>query len=56
MFALPVNSVENDIHMPDVSPLKSVKDELAMPKVTSSIEGEVDMRRKVSPATILLIP
>jgi hypothetical protein len=46
MFSLPVNSVENAVRTPDVSPLKTIKDEL--PKVTTTTEGEVDVRRKVS--------
>lgn len=52
IFALLVNRVENEIHMPDVSPLKIVRDELPVAKITSTIEGEVDMRRKVSSDTI----
>lgn len=48
MFSLPVNSEENAVRTPDVSPLKTIKDELPMPKVTTTTEGEVDVRRKVS--------
>ncbi|GFG38752.1 hypothetical protein Cfor_07049 [Coptotermes formosanus] len=43
------HKLENDVHAPVVSPLKSIKDELPVPKVTSSIEGEVDVRRKRYP-------
>jgi hypothetical protein len=56
MYALPVNSVDNEIRTPEISPLKAVKDELPMAKSTNTIEGEVDMRRKVSSVTILLTP
>jgi hypothetical protein len=56
MYVLPVNSVDNEIRTPEISPLKAVKDELPMAKSTSTIEGEVDMRRKVSSVTILLTP
>jgi hypothetical protein len=52
VFALLVNRAENEIHTPDVSPLKTVRDELPMAKITSTIEGEVDMRRKVCLVTI----
>jgi hypothetical protein len=52
MIALPVNRLENDVHAPVVSPLKTIKNELPVPKVTSTIEGEVDVRRKVSLFTI----
>lgn len=48
VLALPVNRLENDVHAPVVSPLKTIKDEILGPKVTSTIEGEVDVRRKVS--------
>jgi hypothetical protein len=48
MLALPVNRLENDVHAPVVSPLKTIKDEILVPKVTSTIDGEVDVRRKVS--------
>lgn len=48
MLALPVNRLENDVHTPVVSPLKTIRDEILVPKVTSTIEGEVDVRRKVS--------
>ncbi|XP_021924300.1 FERM, RhoGEF and pleckstrin domain-containing protein 1 isoform X2 [Zootermopsis nevadensis] len=43
------HKVENEIHMPDVSPLKIVRDELPVAKIASTIEGEVDMRRKRYP-------
>lgn len=48
MFSLPLNSVENEVDTPDVSQVKTIKDELPMPKVTATTEGEVDVRRKVS--------
>jgi hypothetical protein len=48
MLPLPVNRLENDVHAPVMSPLKTIKDEILVPKVTSTIEGEVDVRRKVS--------
>jgi hypothetical protein len=48
MLALPVNRLENDVHTPILSPEKTIKDELLVPKDTSTIEGEVDVRRKVS--------
>jgi len=48
MLLLPVNRLENDVHAPVMSPLKTIKDEILVPKVTSTIEGEVDVRRKVS--------
>jgi hypothetical protein len=48
MFSLPLNSVENEVHTPDISQVKTIKDELPMPKATATIEGEVDVRRKVS--------
>jgi hypothetical protein len=53
MFVLLVNRVETVIHVPDVSPLKTVRDELPVGRITGIIEGEADMRRKVSLVTIL---
>jgi hypothetical protein len=47
IFSLSFNSVENEICTPDVSQLKTSKDELPMPKVITTTEGEVDVRRKV---------
>lgn len=48
MLVLPVNRLENDVHAPVLSPLKTIRDEILVPKVTTTIEGEVDVRRKVS--------
>jgi len=48
MLALPVSRLENDVHPPVASPLKTIKDEILVPKVTSTIDGDVDVRRKVS--------
>ncbi|KAJ4427655.1 hypothetical protein ANN_25303 [Periplaneta americana] len=43
------HNAENDIRTPDVSPLKTVNDEPSIPKVATTNEGEVDMRRKRYP-------
>jgi hypothetical protein len=48
VLALLVNRLENDVHTPVVSPQKTIRDEILVPKDTSTIEGEVDVRRKVS--------
>jgi len=43
------HKLENDVHAPVLSPLKTIRDEILVPKVTSTIEGEVDVRRKKYP-------